>query len=228
MLCNPYVGSTIELLELETGARRVLVSKKEAFPSAMSLSYSRFTPDERHVVFAVGWEDHTDPAFVNIETGDIELVDAPGIFNTDPVVSPDGRWILVSCEGRQFGAGFQLCLIDRRTGRRNHLIDEVTNLARTGEFTPDGRSVVYTAPLGETTGQGQLFRIDLESREKHLLVSGLHSTAGILGVNSTHVAFTCTFPERPACYWVCVVDLEGRDVRRLTYLGENCRDSDEP
>ena len=228
LVCVSGIGSSIELLDLESGSRRVLVSKERDFPEAMDLSFPRFTPDEKAIAFTVGWEDSTDPALVDLETGEIELIDAPGIFNSDPVVSPDGRWLLVSCEGQKPGAGFVLCIIDREDGRRTYLVDEAVNIHYTGIFADDGRTIVYTANYGGLNGEARLYKIDLENRESHLLVSGLHPTDGVLGVNSSSIAFTCTFPERPACSWVCVVDLEGKEVQRLTYLGESCIDLDAP
>jgi|Deesub1362A_J573_1020465.scaffolds.fasta_scaffold12602_2 hypothetical protein len=228
VICDPYFGSSLELLDLSNRERRVLVSREDIHPTAQDLSYANFTADESEVVFTVTWENGTDPAFVDLETGRIELIDAPGIFNSDPVVSPDGSWILVSCEGIKPGAGFVLCLIDRETKERVRLLDEVTNIPRTGLFTPDGKFIVYTAPFGSSMGEGRLYRIDVDDRSTNLLVSGLHSTDGVLGVTSSEVVFTCRNPDRPACSWVCVVDLEGKDVRRLTYLGESCLDLDSP
>ncbi len=228
VLCDPYYGSDIELLDLSSEDRRVLVTRKQIGPAVTDLSYANFTPDEREVVFQITWENATDPAFVNIETGEIEVLDAPGIFNSDPVVSPDGRWILVSCEGDVPGAGFVLCIINRETKERVRLLNEATNIPRTGLFTPHGQSVVYTAPFGGSLGEGRLYRLDLKDRSITPLVSGLHPTDGVLGVTEKAAAFTCRDPERPACSWVCVVDLEGKEVQRLTYLGESCIDLDAP
>jgi hypothetical protein len=225
LACAPNVGTTgIEIVDLETGERRVLVRKDQDFPGAVGLGYPSFTPDEQSVIFDVGWPDHTDLATVDIDSGEIEYIDAPGIMNTEPQVSPDGQWILVACEGRQPGAGFVLCLIDTETGTREYLIDEALNLMPGSRFTADGQSVVYVAPVGGIDGEGQLYRIDIDDREKRLLVSGLHSADVVLAATAREVLFTCTFPDRPACSWVCVVGLDGADARRLTYLGEHCLD----
>lgn len=212
---SPLPGGDIELLHVATGERSTLVYGEARFPGARLTSLA-FSYDEQAVVFEVAAEDRTDLAFVDLASRQVRFLDLQGTYNMWPEVSPDGRWILVACEGRQPGAGFVLCLLDQEQNTRTYLVDEALNLMPGSRFTADGRSVVYVAPVGGIDGEGQLYRIDIDDREKHLLVSGLHPVDVVLGVASEEVIFTCTYPEEPTCKWVCVARLDGSDVRRLT------------
>jgi Tol biopolymer transport system component len=223
VVCTPSAGLfTLDIYDLVSGERHVLLSKDEAFPDASYFSYPAFMPDGQTVIFVVAWSDHSNLATIDSESGEIEYLNVPGIMNIEPRVSPDGHTILVSCEGRQPGAGFVLCIYDMNSGIREYLVDESINVIPGSRFTPDGLSVVYSAPIGGINGEGHIYRIDLDDGDKHVLVSGLHSTDGVLGVTSDDVVFTCRVPERPTCSQICVVGLNGSDVRRLTYLGEQC------
>ena len=228
LICIQGLGDAFELLDLETGERKILIRKDESFPSALSMQYPRFTPDGKAVLFSVTWQDFSDPVTLDLETGKAELIDAPGLMNTEPVLSADGRWILVACEGRKLSAGLVLCVIDLESRARTYLVDEAVNLLPGSQLTPDDRYALYVALEGGSVTNAKLFRIRVADKEKKLLVSGLSSANPILAVSNDSVIFACTLPERPACSWVCVVDLEGKEVRRLTYLGESCIDLDAP
>lgn len=214
----------IEMLDLQTQDRHILVRGRERFPGA-SLLYPSFAPDEEHVVFEVGSSNRIDLAIVDVGSGEVQFLDVQGGFNKWPQLSPDGAWILVACEDPTQG-GFSLCLLDRSHRVRRHLVDDL--VASGGEFTPDGQSVVYVAVVGGVFGEGQLYRVDLDGRGRRLLVSGLHPGADVLALTSNDVVFTCSDAEQPACRWVCVVNIDGTDVRRLTYLGEQCVDVNAP
>lgn len=214
----------IEMLDLQTQDRRVLVRGRERFPGA-SLLDPASALDDGHVVFEVGSNDRIDLAIVDVGTGEVQFLDLQGGLNKWPQMSPDGEWILVACEDPTQG-GFSLCLLDRSQRIRRQLVDDlVTN---GGEFTPDGLSVVYVAVVGGVFGEGRLYRAGLDGEGRRQLVSGLHPGADVLALTNRDVVFTCSSAERPACRWVCVVDIDGGDVRRLTYLGEQCVDVNAP
>jgi hypothetical protein len=224
-ICLPDLGvSKLELLDLESGQRRVLVQKGDDFPDEVQFGNPSFTPDEKAVIFDVAWSDHINLAIIEIDSGDLEILNISGLMNIEPHVSSDGRLILLSCEGRKLGAGFVLCLFDRETRTREYLVDKAINVIPGSQFTPDGLSVVYTAPIDSVLGEARLYRVDLEDKSSHILVSGLTTGATVRGTTLEDVVFSCRFPDRPACSWLCVVGLDGSDVRRLTYLGDHCID----
>jgi hypothetical protein len=229
LACLPNLGlETVELVDLRTGERRVLVRKEESFPDAVLFGYPSFTPEEDAVIFDVAWSDHSNLAIVDIESGEIEYLDVPGIMNIEPRVSSDGNLVMESCEGTQPGAGFVLCLFDMSTRSRRYLVNERINVIPGSRFTADGQSVVYSAPVGGIAGEGHIHHVDVESGEKRVLVSGLNSADIVLGATSEDVVFSCRFPERPLCSWICVIGLDGNDPRRLTYFGESCIDPNSP
>lgn len=219
----------IEWWDLEAGERRILVDMKEAFPSAVFVDHPSFMPDERSLLFEVAWSDHSDPATVDVDTGEIEYIDAPGGGNRFPEISPDGRWILVSCEGGEPGGAWALCLINREARTKTTLTDEQGFDPRfSGQFTPDSQFVVYLTTDASLSGEGRLYRVGIDGQDKLLLVSGLNVGGGLALPPGQEVVFSCPDTDRPACSWVCVVNLDGTDVRRLTYLGEQCVDANAP
>ncbi|MEW6217258.1 MAG: hypothetical protein AB1543_06210 [Candidatus Bipolaricaulota bacterium] len=223
------IDDTIEWLDLDTGEHRVLAEEGDFTPRAMSLEFPTFTPDEQAVVFEVGWSHAIKVASVDLASGRIDLIDAPGAANTFPRVSPDGRWILVSCEGGEPGGGWALCLIDRERRTRTTLTDdEGYDPLHSGRFTPDSRFVVYFTGDLSRGGDGRVYRVGIDGQDKLLLVSGLYPTNALLTTTQNEVVFSCRYPETPGCSWVCVVNLDGTDVRRLTYLGEQCVDVNAP
>jgi Tol biopolymer transport system component len=214
----------IEMLDLQTQERRILVEGKERFPGASLLNPS-FSPDEALVIFEVNWNNRIDLAIVDLTNGKVQYLELGGGFNMWPEVSPDGKWILVACE-HETQPGFGLCLLDQSQHIRRYLADDV--VSRSGEFSPDSQMVAYIAMVGGVMGEGQLYRVDIDSDNRLRLVSGLYPGEDILGLTAEDVVFTCTYPGEPACSWVCVIGLDGNDVRRLTYLGERCIDVDAP
>lgn len=214
----------IEMLDLLTQERHVLVRGKERFPGVFLVNPS-FSSDEAQVVFEVKSGDRIDLAIVDVASGKVQYLELGGGFNMWPEISPDGKWILVACE-HETQAGFGLCLLDGDKHIRRYLVDDV--VFQGGKFTPDGQYAVYVAAPEGVFGQGELYRVGLDGQNKLLLVSGLDSGAGVLGATAHDAAFTCSNAEKPGCYGVCVVGLDGSDVRRLTYLGERCIDINAP
>jgi Tol biopolymer transport system component len=214
----------IEMLDLQTKEHRILVNGKESFPGVSLLNPS-FSPDEEQVVFEVTTSNRIDLAIVELASGKVQYLDLGGGFNMWPEVSPDGKWILVACEHPTQG-GFSLCLLDRDQRVSNYLVDDQVSV--NGEFTPDSQHVVYVGVIRGSLSQGELYQVGIDGKNKRLLVSGLHPGANVIGVTTHDVVFTCSNSEQPACRWVCVVGLDGSDVRRLTYLGKHCIDVDAP
>jgi Tol biopolymer transport system component len=214
----------IEMLDLQTQEHRILVRGKERFPGTSLLNPS-FSPDEEQVLFEVTTSNRIDLAIVDVASGKVQFLDLGGGFNMWPEMSPDGKWILVACEhGTQ--PGFGLCLLDRDQHVRMYLVDDV--VLQCGKFTPNGQYAIFVAAPEGIFGQGELYRVDLDGQNKLLLVSGLDPGAAVFGVTNHDAVFTCDNADKPACYGLCVVGLDGSDVRRLTYLGERCIDVNAP
>jgi Tol biopolymer transport system component len=219
----------IEWLDLETGEHRVLVVKDDVFPGAVSLAGLAFAPDEQTVVFEVDWSNRVNVASVTVADGDLELIYSRGGANTFPTVSPDGRSILVSCDSEDPEGFWALCIIDRETGRRRQLTDDQgLDPVYGGLFAPGGRTVAYFTSPRTLEWDARVYRVGIDGEGKELLVSGLTPGGALLAITSEDVVFPCSSAEQPACSWVCVVGLDGADVRRLTYLGERCVDVGTP
>lgn len=214
----------IEMLNLQTQERRILVRGKERFPGAFLVNPS-FSPDEAQVVFEVKASQRIDLAIEDLASDKVQYLDMGGGFNMWPEISPDGKWILVACE-HETQPGFGLCLLDRDRRARRYLVDDVVSGG--GDFAPNGQFVVYVAINDGIFGDRHLYKVSQDGQSKEHLVSGLHPGTTVLGIAENDVIFTCSNPEAPACRWVCVVGLDGSDVRRLAYLGERCIDIDGP
>jgi len=214
-----FPGGDIEVLDRQTGERRVLVSGKERFPGA-ALGFPSFSPDETSVAFELAWGNRIDVALADLDTGKVQFLDLGG-FNQRPRFSPDKTLLLVVCE-QQATAGLTLCLLDRERRVRVHFLDD--SVATNGMFTPDGRAIVYIAIVGGVFGEGRLYRIGVDGKAKELLVANLYAGSAVLGVTPESAVFTCRYPSEPACSWVCTIGLDGGNAQRLTYLGAQCVD----
>jgi hypothetical protein len=214
----------VELLDFQTQERHILVRGKERFPGAI-LANPSFSPDEAQVVFEVKWSDRIDLAIVDVASEKVQYLDLGGGLNMWPEISPDGKWILIACENPT-QSEFSFCLLDQAQRVRRYLVNDV--VPRNGKFSPDGQLVAYIAMAGGVMGEGQLYRVGQDGNDKIRLVSGLFPGEEILSLTPEDVVFSCTYPGQPACSWVCVVGLDGSDVRRLTYLGERCIDVNAP
>ena len=213
-----FPGGTIEVLDLVTGERSLLVEGETRFPGA-ALRFPSFSWDDRLVVFEVSAGNRIDVGLFDLRAGTVQLLDLGGGFNKWPRVSPDGSKVLVVCE-KEAQAAFSLCLLDREKRTRGYLVDD--SVFTNGMFAPDGNTIVYIAVEGSFPGEGRLYRVGVDGIDQRLLASDLHSGAAVLAVTADSAVFTCRYPDEPACSWVCTVGLDGANPQRLIYLGKQC------
>lgn len=219
----------IEWTDIASGEKRILAETGD-FAGPLALGLPSFTPDEQAVVFDVAWRNAVHIAIVDVASGEITYIPLGQSMNSNPIVSPDGRWILVECESSLPRGLWGLCLIDWETHIRTFLTDDegFDPQPLQAQFTPDSQWVVYPARyIGHLAWQHppeglRIYRVSIDGDEKHLLLSGLSERTNFAGVTSEDVVFNCSFPDQPTCDWICVIGLDGSDARRLTYLGESC------
>ncbi len=127
-----------------------------------------FSPDGNYLaVFAKREEGRSLLIFDVLNRKLDRLINMDVEQQNSPAWSPDGKTIAFS--GNRSGR-FDIFLYDLASGQVTNLTDDLLYVGAP-VFSPGGKSIVYSAPVGED--HAQLFRIDLEEPSKrHQLTSG--------------------------------------------------------
>jgi len=112
------------------------------------------SPDGKEIVYARDTETrpelstNSDLFLVPIGGGEAKRITTRKGADTSPKYSPDGRWLAWRSQSR---AGYEsdlweLWLLDRASGQTRRLAPQFDNWIESYAWTPDSRSIVFTAP----------------------------------------------------------------------------------
>lgn len=137
-----------------------------------SLAAPAFFPDGLTIVFTAMVNSFRDLYTYNIATGETTRITFDQYDDTDPSVSPDGRYIVYSSERPKKGDfwDYDLFILDRENGR----IEKLTNYdwdEKTPSVSPDGKTVVFIA---EPDTVRNIYMLDLPTKN----ISKLTDTSG--------------------------------------------------
>lgn len=224
----PGIREKIGLWDLESGERKVLVEIGRDFPKGAMLGGIAFTPDDEKVLFAVLWRDdqeeqHVDLATVDTISGIIERLgmDPLPVYSFDLNISPDGKWAVLA---ETTTLNNQVCLLVNLEKRTLECLTFERGWYSTVRFTPDSHSVLYDHSK-EIRGAA-LYRSKIDGTENTLLVLGL-SSFKILLVDEKEIVFSGATYDNYKCSNIYVINLDGSDLRRLSYLGQECLTDEE-
>lgn len=224
-----FLSTKILLWDLETNERRWLAEAGKDLPSGAWISDIAFMPDDKKIIFSYvlrseNQRTYSDLALVNIETGDVELLNIVGFqadfFEID--VSPNGKWVatnMVTLDDR-------VCLLVNLETRRVECLNGEKGWYSSGMFLPDSKHVVYSH-FKEIRYPSSIILSKIDSTESQELVSGL-AGGGILIVSFSEIVFVGGTYDNPAYSYIYVINQDGSDLRRLVYLGGERVSNDGP
>ena len=180
-----------------------------------------FSPDGSTLAFV----RNTDPVVATSTNNDIFTVTLPNgqpkrlttsrANDNSPSYSPGGRFLAYLAMARP---GFEadqldLILLDRKTGLRRNLTADFDRDVHEFTWSPDGRTVFFTA--GDQ-GRTKIYRLDVRSGTIRTLVNE-HSSSGLqISPDGHWLVFRLQSMRAP--YEVYRVRTDGRDLRQLTAL----------
>ncbi|MEO5971957.1 MAG: CehA/McbA family metallohydrolase [Sphingomicrobium sp.] len=135
-------------------------------------SSAAFTPDGRALIYSMGgslWRQAIGSSEAH------ELTHAPGAYDYQPDVAPDGRSVLFT---RYAGDAFELWRRDLRSGREQQLT-RGSSVNLEPRLSPDGRRIAWVSTQG--TGHFNLFIADLGP-------AGLRNARQLLGERQSRIA----------------------------------------
>ena len=136
-----------------------------------------------------------------------------------PRYSPDGRWLVYRRARRpEVDAElFRLARYDRRSGEVRGLAEEWDGSPDGAAFTPDGRTVIFSA---QERGRIHLFSLDMEGGAPKLFARG--GIAGGAHVSGTRIVFTRQSLLAPPDVFTLTLEeaAAGKEPRRLTSFND--------
>ena len=174
---KPKTGSSYEIELIDIATRHVRHLTKDT-PKDLSNNGPIFSRDGKFIVYT---QSHAAGKDANVFIVDLasgqntSLTPHEGqrnYFASD--ISPDGKTVLITSDAHN--GYFNVGLVDIATKKIEWLTDEKWELGA-GSFSPDGKSVTWTANIDGTTG---IYSYDIASRHAEALpiTAGVNSLAG--------------------------------------------------
>lgn len=221
----PGVREKVGVWDLETGERKVLVEAGKDLPEEATIGGMAFAPDDGKVFFSLIWRDsdktqHVDLATADMAGGVIERLgmDPLPVFSLDLDISPDGKWAVLAETATPLDN--QVCLLVNLEQRTLDCLSLERGWYQTVRFASGTHSIVYSHSR-EIEEASSIFLSKIDGTENKLLVSGL-SSARILLVGQGEVVFSGATYDNYKCSSIYIINLDGSDIRRLSYLGQEC------
>ncbi len=196
--------------------------------SEVALSNPSFSSDGKKVVFSVTWfdTDNVGLATVNIDGSNQKILKTSLHLNEDPIYSPDGDLIIVTCAGFDDvtgDIGFQLCLLDKNGLFRRQLTNR-GDIHGSYYFTPDGKRIVFSEfEFGGLFGiinkpEDRFYIMDIDGDNKTLL---LDWEVGVRGFSDDgeEIIFKGRLDEKSP-WGIYIINIDGTNLRHLTYFDE--------
>ncbi|MFN8586742.1 MAG: S9 family peptidase [Candidatus Eisenbacteria bacterium] len=220
----------IWLQEISGGAAKRLTgggwSVEFVLPPSSPPSPLSWSPDGRTLAFArvpapeSGRFDSVSVALLDVASGTVKPFDDVKRWQSNPKFTPDGKALVywMPRDGRgDAGLENQWWLKPLAGGEARSLTRALDRNVFTGEWLPDGRTLLVGANSEATTG---LWTVPLEGAAKRVDTGGL-VVNGAFGFDYTvartgAIVFTATSPTRPAELYA--MDSPGAKPRRLTRL----------
>ncbi|MDQ6877508.1 MAG: DPP IV N-terminal domain-containing protein [Candidatus Dormibacteraeota bacterium] len=160
-----YLGCHLELLDIETGNRRIVYSSREPFEAP------NWTPDGAALIYNSRGRlyrfDLTRKTPEVIDTGFATR------NNNDHVLSFDGTMIAISHHSQEDEGAAIVYILPVQGGQPKRITSHGPSYMH--GWSPDGRLLVYT---GQRSGEFHIYRIPVEGGEETQLTSGLSMDDG--------------------------------------------------
>jgi Tol biopolymer transport system component len=154
-----YIGSNLELLDVESGHREIV------YHVADSLQAPNWTPDGKALIYSHNGRlvrfDLAKKVPTPIDTGDRTR------NNNDHVISPDGQWIGISNNNREEGNKSIVYVVPIDGGKPQRITPQGHSYLHS--WSPDSRELIFT---GERKGVFDLYRIWVEGGDETRVTDG--------------------------------------------------------
>ena len=130
-----YLGSRLELLDVDTGAREVI------FATAAGIEAPNFTPDAKAITFNSGGRIYRYELATKV-VGEIDTGECIR-NNNDHVISPDGKWLGISHHAKAFDGESIVYKLPIEGGEPLALTHKAPSYLH--GWSLDGQHVIYTA-----------------------------------------------------------------------------------
>ena len=150
-----------------------------------------WTPDGKNVVYVSRKKEgkeyslstNSDLYIYNIETGETKnLTEGMMGYDTCPTFSKTGKylaWLSMENDGYESDMN-RIFIMDMETGEKKHLTANWDYAANNIAWTPNEKSVIFTAPYQGCT---PMFKIDIETLNVETVADGEYDYAAIIPVN---------------------------------------------
>jgi Tol biopolymer transport system component len=155
-----YLGSRLELLDVRTGAREVI------YATEAGIEAPNFTPDGKTLTFNSGGRIYR----LDLGTHKASAIDTGKCVrnNNDHVISPDGKWLGISCSTNEFEGQSVVYKVPIEGGAPIALTQQAPSYLHS--WSPDGAAILFT---GSRKGEFDIYRTGTDGKgEETKLTSG--------------------------------------------------------
>jgi len=187
-----------------------------------------YSPDGKEVCFV----SNHDPVEASSTNKDLWIVPSTGgeaknitadnkAYDGGPQYSPDGKYIAYHV---QAVPGFEsdlikLALYDRTAGTRAILTDAFDNWIGDIRWSPDSKSIYFTAPV---KGHTPLYKIDIRSKKISLVIDPKSIDAFDLSPDGKTFVIQRRSINEPVELWSC--SSKGEDMKRISFFNKDLED----
>lgn len=216
--------STIGLWDLETNERRDLINVKKEFAENATIGAIAFSPDDDKIFFDFTWHDddgamYADIATVDIATGSVEELNITyfqaGFHGLE--ISSDGKWAVTNV----IAPDSLVCFLINLETRQLECINIKEGTYTSSKFALANTHIVYSY-IKDITSPSSIMLSKIDGTKDKVLVSGLVRLAEIPIVTTNEIVFIGREYKDLACAYVYIINLDGSDLRKLSYLGGEC------
>ncbi len=215
--------SKISIWDLNTNKSRELINTSEDLSHSATIGGIAFTPNDDMIFFSYNWhsdngETHAGLATIDLITGAIVELDIAEfqIAFHDIDVSSDGEWVATD----MVALDKQVCLLINLERQKVECMTFNEGWYSSVNFTNSNDYIAYSHHR-KINSPSSIMLSKIDGTENQQLVSGL-AIAEILFVTNNEIVFAGATYDKPKCGYLYVINHDGNDLRKLSYLGEQC------
>ncbi len=143
-------------------------------------------------------------------------------YDGDPGYSPDGRYLgyrMQTVPGFESDK-FRIALLDRTTGKREILTEELDNWAEDFAWSPDSKSIYF---MVQSKGHVPLYKVDVGSKKISMVLDAKTIDAFSVSPDGKGLVFARRAVGEPLELWIAGTD--GKNLRRLTYMNKGIEET---
>jgi len=148
-----YIGSDIEILDVDTGDRRIIHTSPD------SLQAPNWTPDGKALIYNSNGRLYR----LDLATKTATIIDT-GLAtsnNNDHLLSFDGKWLGISHHSQEDGGRSNVYIVPTQGGQPRRITANGPSYLH--GWSPDGRSLIYN---GERDGEFDIYTISIDGGEE--------------------------------------------------------------